>query len=335
MDIDKIGELDEIIKKYENIMLVGHVNPDGDCIGSLMGMYSFLVQMGKSVMPVVPNMYPNFLNFIDLEGVVVPYITNEKRVEEFLDNLPLIICVDLNGLKRADNLGSLIADKELEMVLIDHHLNPKPNFTLTISYPTASSTCEIVYYVIRNLNNFKPLEYGCATALYTGMMTDTNNFSNSVTPYTFTMAGELIAMGVDKEMVQSKVLASFTENRMRLMGYMLYNNLKVLEPYHAAFMVLSEDTKEHFAFEKGDSEGFVNLPLSMENVELSAFFTQEREFIKVSLRSKSTFSANRFAQEYFNGGGHERASGGKIAMPIERIEEYFINSLKEFIVKEG
>lgn len=335
MHIDKIGELEEILNKYENIMLVGHVNPDGDCIGSLMGMYNFLSEKGKKVIPVVPNMYPYFLNFLDSEGVVLPYINNESKVEEFLDTTPLIICMDLNGLKRVDELGLLIESKGLELVLIDHHLNPEPIFNVTISYPTASSTCEVAYYIIRSLNNYAPLSYNCATALYTGMMTDTNNFSNSVTPYTFAMAGELIAMGVDKEMIQNRVLASFSENRMRLMGYMLYNNLKVLEPYHAAFMILSDEVKESFAFERGDSEGFVNLPLSMEDIELSAFFTQDKEFVKVSLRSKSSFSANRFAKEYFNGGGHERASGGKIEMPIERVEEYFINSLKEFIVKEG
>ena len=335
MEIEKIDEFEEIINKYENIMLVGHVNPDGDCIGSLMGMYSYLTQINKNVMPVVPNMYPNFLSFLDTEGAVVVYATNENRVEEFLNNSPLVICMDLNGLKRVDELGRLIESRELELVLVDHHLYPEPIFKVAISYPTASSTCEIAYYIIRGLNNFSHLSYECAAALYTGMMTDTNNFSNSVTPYTFKMAGELIAMGVDKELIQSKVLSSFSENRMRLMGYMLYNNLKVLEPYHAAFMILSDEVKESFAFERGDNEGFVNLPLSMQDVELSAFFTQDKEFIKVSLRSKSTFSANRFAMEYFNGGGHERASGGKIKMPLERVEEYFINSLKEFIVKEG
>jgi phosphoesterase RecJ-like protein len=170
-----------------------------------------------------------------------------------------------------------------------------------------------------------------ALPLYTGMMTDTNNFSNSVLPSTFRMAAGLMDIGVDKEWVQKMVFGGYSENRMRLMGHMLVENMKIIPQYNASVMVLTRAMKERFNFTDGDSEGFVNLALNIKDVKVSGFFTEGEEFIRVSLRSKDDFSVNRLAREFFNGGGHERAAGGRLFMPVDQVEEYFIKSLGNFI----
>ena len=233
-------------------------------------------------------------------------------------------------------MGSVIGAASAGKVLVDHHPQPDTIFDLIYSYPELSSTCELVYWIVKGLVQLYggqlPLAGG--VALYTGMMTDTNNFSNSVLPSTFMMAGELMQMGVDKEMVQKMVFGGYSEERMRLMGHMLSVNMKMVPEYNAAVMVLTKEMKEKFSFSDGDSEGFVNLALNIKSVKVSAFFTEGDEFIRVSLRSKDDFSVNRLARESFNGGGHERAAGGRLYIPVAQVEEYFINSLGKFIEKE-
>ncbi len=334
--IENIGALAHILSGRRNVVLVGHVNPDGDSIGSLMGMMHYLAGLGKSVVPVVPNRYPEFLNFLDPDGVVLCNSEQPEAVAGAVSGADLIICLDFNSLKRIDSLGDVIASASAPKVLIDHHPQPDTIFDLVYSYPHLSSTCELAYWTIKGLlpicGGNMPLE--SAIALYTGMMTDTNNFANSVLPSTFIMAGELMDLGVDKEWVQKMVFGGYSEDRMRLMGHMLSSNMKMYPQYGAAVMVLTKDIKEKFNFKDGDSEGFVNLALNISSVKVSAFFTEGDEFVRVSLRSKDDFSVNRLARGYFNGGGHERAAGGRLFIPVAEVEEYFVKSLAEFIEKE-
>lgn len=334
--IENIHSLAEKICKAEDIILVGHVNPDGDSIGSLMGMKGFLETLGKKATAVVPNGYPDFLAFLDPDQEVLLYNKTPEMTEAAVKEAQLIICMDFNSLKRIDSLGTVIAEAPCEKVLIDHHPGPDPIFNLVYSYPELSSTCELVFWIIEELSGIfgKAMPLASAIALYTGMMTDTNNFANSVLPSTFMMAGKLMEAGVDKEWVQKMVFGGYSQERMRLMGYMLSQNMKIIPQYDAAVMVLTKDIKEKFNFADGDSEGFVNLALNIKSVKVSAFFTEGDEFIRVSLRSKDDFSVNRLSRGYFNGGGHERAAGGRLFMPVGEVEEYFVKSLGEFIEKE-
>ena len=334
--IDNLGTFAQILENSENIVLVGHVNPDGDSIGSLMGMKHYLSSLDKKVVPVVPNKYPEFLSFLDAQGEVLPYSEMQEQVEVAVAAADLILCMDFNSLKRIDVLGNVIGAAPAQKALIDHHPQPDAIFSPVYSYPELSSTCELAYWTIKGLQPLcgGSLPLAGAIALYTGMMTDTNNFSNSVLPSTFRMAGELMEMGVDKEWVQKMVFGGYSEERMRLMGYMLSQNMKMVPQYDAAVMVLTKEMKEKFSFNDGDSEGFVNLALNIKSVRVSAFFTEGDEFIRVSLRSKDDFSVNRLAREFFNGGGHERAAGGRLLIPIGEVEDYFIKSLGEFVEKE-
>ena len=334
--IDNVEEFAQLLGKSENIVLVGHVNPDGDSIGSLMGMKGYLCGIGRSVVPVVPNPYPEFLKFLDLQGEVLAYSELPEQVESAVAGADLIICLDFNSLKRIDALGDVIAAAVAPKVLIDHHPQPDAIFNIVYSYPELSSTCELVYWFLNGLIPIMGGSVGMKSALplYTGMMTDTNNFSNSVLPSTFRMAAGLMDIGVDKEWVQKMVFGGYSESRMRLMGHMLVENMKIIPQYNASVMVLTRAMKERFNFTDGDSEGFVNLALNIKDVKVSGFFTEGEEFIRVSLRSKDDFSVNRLARGYFNGGGHERAAGGRLYIPVGEVEEYFIKSLGEFIEKE-
>lgn len=329
-----IEKLKVLIAGAERIMLVGHVNPDGDSIGSLMGMNGYLEEMGKVVMAVVPNNYPYFLQFLDPGRKIKIFNQSGREVIDFIHRADLIICMDFNALRRIDELGEVIAGASAVKVLIDHHPQPEPVFDLMYSDTASSSTCELVYWIIKEMHSGIKLSPESADALYTGMVTDTNNFANSVRALTFKMAGGLLEAGVDKEKIQRKVFGGFNEGRMRLMGYMLYDNMKLYSRYNAGVMVLTDEIKQRFGFEEGDSEGFVNLPLSIKSVRVSALFTQEPDCVKVSLRSKDSFSVNRFAREYFNGGGHEKAAGGKVFIPISEVEAYFIRAIGEFMEKE-
>jgi phosphoesterase RecJ-like protein len=332
--VDKVKEFISLVSDSEKIVLVSHVNPDGDAIGSLTGMKQFLQANGKETVIIVPNKFPEFLGYLDPNGEIIVF---DKQTEEGIrqvESADLIICMDFNSLKRIDALGDHVGASGAGKVLIDHHLQPDNIFDVIFSDVAASSTCEVAYYLIKEMvaaeASLKPLDLSGAISFYTGLMTDTNNFANSVRPQTFLMGCELLQMGVDKEDVQFKVYSGFREQRMRMMGYMLHENMKLFPERAAGLMVITKELKERFDFADGDSEGFVNLPLNIKGVEVSALFTEADGYVKVSLRSKGDFSVNKLSRGYFNGGGHERAAGGKIFIPIDEVEAYFLKSLDEY-----
>jgi Exopolyphosphatase-related proteins len=337
VNIVNTNKLFSLIIESKKIAIIGHSNPDGDCIGSVSALYNYLVGLGKSVSSLVPNKYPLFLSFLDPHKSIYDASSDIAKTQIIINNADLIICVDFNGLKRIDDLGPIIKKSNATKVLIDHHPQPDQDFDVIFSRPDLSSASELTYWILKEIDekflkteNKSYFNLHIYTALYTGMMTDTNNFSNSVVASTFAMASNLISVGVDKEMIQNEVFGGFSENRMRLMGYMLYNNIHIYRDLQASVMVITQKIKDEFNFEIGDSEGFVNLGLNIKGIKVAALFTENQDTIRVSLRSKGTFSVNSFARKYFNGGGHERAAGGKLFMNINDVENYFIKSLKEF-----
>lgn len=325
----------DLLSESDKIAIIGHVNPDGDCIGSLTGLGGYLKEnFGKEVTLIVPNDVPHFLAFLSEGHKIYTFNNNRIECEQVLSETQLVICMDLNSLRRLDELGEVVGKFQVPKVLIDHHLFPDTIFDLTYSYHESSSTCELAYWMIKELvrlsNDKKGISYNVALSLYTGMMTDTNNFANSVLPSTFRMASELVSMGIDKDNLQSMVFGGYSETRMRFMGEMLLNNMTIFPDLNASVMVITKADKQKFNFVKGDSEGFVNLPLNIKNVQVSALFTEDDDYIRVSLRSKGDFSVNNLSGKYFNGGGHQRAAGGKLFIPISEVKEYFEKSLREF-----
>ncbi|MDD2594997.1 MAG: DHH family phosphoesterase [Bacteroidales bacterium] len=336
--------LEEIISNCKNGLIVSHFNPDGDAVGSIVAFYYYLKGRDIDAKLVLPSGYPDFLSFLDPkeEKIKISFF-QKKEVLSLIKSADTIFCLDFNKLSRTEDLEEEIRNSTAVKVLIDHHPVPEVEpFSMVISRTDVSSASELLFWTLMSMpdiaGNINNISIECAQALYVGMMTDTNNFSNSVFPSTFEMASELIGRGVDKNQLQEYVFNSYSYSRMKLMGHILKDNMYVLENQKAAYIILRDRDKKEYNFSPGDTEGFVNLPLSIKGIMVSALFTEnineETSFIRVSLRSKGDWNVNLFANGYFNGGGHTNASGGRLYdISIEKVPEYFEKAIKEYLKK--
>ena len=343
MQID-ISSLEPLLQKADKVVLVGHFNPDGDALGSVTAAYHYLKGRGKHPRIILPSPYPDNMAFLEPDDPRDRMMICENDLDaarRAVAEADAVICLDLNRLARTEYLEQDILAAPGVKILIDHHIPAElERFDLAISTTEVSSTCELLFWILLALPDIagNPRRIGarCAESLYVGMMTDTNNFSNSVLPGTFEMASKLIALGVDKNGLQEKVLSCYSVSRTRLMGHMVKDKMKVLPAYKTAYMLLSNKEKERYHFKPGDSEGFVNLPLAISSVQVSAFFTEnfDSQYVRVSLRSKGEIDVNRFANLFFNGGGHRNAAGGRLYMPLDAVPAYFEQSLARWAKEE-
>lgn len=337
---ESIEVLEKLITDNEKITLISHFNPDGDAVGSTMGMKWFLNSIGKQCQPILPNPIPKTIDFLNKEDEILYYTLDKERVSRTISESQLIICLDFNRLSRTEWMESIIKEAKGTKVLIDHHIAPESGvFDLIFSKPESSSTCELLFDILMSTSfiggNAQKLPYNSRLSIATGLITDTNNFNNSLTPNTFAMASKLLESGIDFNYITNMVQKRFSEDRIRLMGHLMSKSMITYKELNAACTILTKEDKKRYNFRDGDSEGFVNIPLSIDNVEVSGFFSESDEgYVKVSLRSKNWFSANRFSNQYFNGGGHEKAAGGRLFIPIAEVPEYFRNSLEQFLHNE-
>lgn len=326
-DQSLIEAFDRMLGTISEAVVISHTNPDGDAVGSATAMQLFLNSRGVKSVVLLPDQYPDYLSFLDNGGNIVVFDKSKGEALELIDRAGLICCVDFNQLKRVNQIEEHILNSNAMKVLIDHHPVPQEEpFDIVFSCTEVSSTCELVYWMIMACK--EEISEELARSLYVGMMTDTNNFANSVTSDTFLMASHLLRCGVDKEALQHEVFGGFSENRMRLMGYMLLNKMVILEKFRAGYITLSLEEQKRFGFSDGDSEGFVNLPLNIKGVNISALFTEKEDQIRVSLRSVNEFSVNQLSRLCFNGGGHERAAGGRLNIPLDQVGPYFERALE-------
>lgn len=333
-------ELEKLLNKRLNIVIISHFNPDGDAIGSSVGMRSYLYGTGRQATVVIPSRMPEFLDFLDPNGEIICYTDNKRAALNAINGAELIICLDFNRPDRTEWLAESLEASQATKVLIDHHLHPdSEKFDLVISDPGASSTCELLYLTLMNFcsvgSDPSRLGLDTLTAITTGILTDTNNFNNSITPDTFTIASDMLRHGVDFDAINNLVFKRYSESRMRLMGHLLTDSMETDSSLKASTMVITLKDREDFNFADGDSEGFVNLPLMIRDVEVSALFSETPEYVRVSLRSKGHVSVNALSNAYFNGGGHERAAGGRLYMPITQVRGYFLRSLEQFLQSNG
>ncbi|MDR2584881.1 MAG: bifunctional oligoribonuclease/PAP phosphatase NrnA [Prevotellaceae bacterium] len=329
---EDIDRLRHILRTFGSFVLVTHVNPDGDAIGSMQGFATFLRVLGRRVHTITPNAYPDFLSFLDgPKGAhILIYKYHQKVCERLLSEADVIVCLDMNRTSRMETLGSFITKLDHPKVLIDHHPDPEHNeFDLIFSNPQTSSTCEWIYRIICALDMVSPFPQAVVEPLFAGIMADTNNFSNSVSADTLDAAAECMRLGVDKERVQQQIFGNFSEDRMRLMGYAVHHQMVVVQKYRAAYIMLSLKEQEQFNFRIGDTEGFVNIPLSIKGVDLSMLFVETPDYIRVSLRSQNGVDVNEMAKKFFNGGGHRSASGGKLFCPLVDLPDLILHALKE------
>lgn len=323
------------IDEADKIAIVVHVGPDGDAMGSSLGMWHYLMTQGKSPVVVVPTAFPDFYAWMPGAAEVIVFENDIETATEQLQEAELILALDFNVPKRMGGMSDVVLATSAKKIIIDHHLHPGDFADIVISYPKISSTSELVFRLICRMGHFSQINLACAECIYTGMMSDTGGFTyNSNEQEIYVIIAELIKLGVEKDDIYRKVFNTYSEHRLRLMGYCLYQKMKVYPEYKAALITLTATEMEQFNFVNGDAEGFVNIPLSMAGVDFSVFMREDSDKIKVSLRSQGTFPTNKFSGDVFNGGGHLNASGGEYYGTMEDAVKLFEEALpgyKDFL----
>jgi phosphoesterase RecJ-like protein len=328
-----IVNIKDRILQASNIVIVTHTNPDGDAIGSSLGFYLFLLKFNPNakIKVIVPNDFPSFLKWMPAIKDILIYQGNEKAAILEIHDADLCFCLDFNSLKRTDKLSSFLEDSKAYKILIDHHPQPDTNFDTMISNIASSSTSELIYDVIDALSGKQIMDKEIASCLYVGIMTDTGSFSYSCRrPETYLVVAELIRIGIDSELIHRRIYDTYSESRMRLLGYCLSERMKVLNDFHTAYIYLTQDDLNRFNHQNGDTEGVVNYALSIEGIVLAVLFTEKEDKIRISMRSKGEFSVNDFARSHFQGGGHKNASGGDSFISMKDTLIYFESVLKNY-----
>lgn len=301
-----------LIKKSNNIVIVTHWSPDGDAMGSSLALYNYLVKVKKKATVIVPNEYPEFLKWLPGDNKVLNHQSDPEKVEKLVVNADAIFTLDFNSYKRIEKLGEIVAASKAVKVLIDHHQQPDKFAKIVLHNVKACSTCELIYDLIVGLGHKKLIDKKIAACLYTGLMTDTGSFRfSSVTSKTHLILAELIKCGAVPNQIHEAIYDTYAYNRLKLIGYAILQKMMVLPEKNIAYISLSEDELKQFNYQKGDTEGLVNYPLTMKGTKFAAFFSEMDGKVKISFRSKGKFDVNQFARQHFGGGGHINAAGGK------------------------
>ena len=308
------------IAQSSRILICAHRGPDGDAVGSSLGWAEYLRQQGKQVDIVMPTPFPDFLRWMPGSQDIRFYARHEAEAEQVIAQADLIFCLDFNGLQRLQEMQAPVAAAQAKRIIIDHHLDPDRSIAAqVVSFPTRCSTSEIVCRLIIELGGWDTLPQKAAVCLYTGMMTDTGGFTyNSNDPEIYEVISMLLTKGIDKDKIYRNVFNVYSEDRMRLTGYILYRKLRFYYNRHASIFALTREEMRRFHFIRGDAEGLVNMPLQVKGMRLSISLREdtERDVVRVSLRSVDDFPCNRMAEEFFHGGGHLNASGGELPFPL-------------------
>ncbi len=327
-----IKRFKEFIRKSERILLICHVRPDGDAIGSTLGFYHLLKGLGKDVKVLTPDQAPRSLSFLKGYDELVSFARYPDYGSRLLNESDLIICCDFNCLKRIDNLGNLVANSDSKKVLIDHHVDPEYFCDLTFSFPEMSSTCELSFRIIAALGYYAEMDINAATSLCTGIITDTQNFSvNCNNPEIYEVLMKLLDKGVDKPKIVREALRVKTLDCFNLQVYALSNNMTLHRNDRVSIVTLDKEELERFNYVKGDSEGIVDRPLDIRTVVASFFLREDSDCIKVSARSVGDFPVNEICKKLYGGGGHVMAAGGEYTEgSLEDCLNLLIKSLPEY-----
>ena len=306
-----LADLADFLRAPRRVTLIGHRNPDGDAIGSTLGLSRALTPRGHEVSIVVPSELPAFLGFLDGVDDVLVFDVDADASTAAIRDAELIVLMDFNALDRIDKTGEVVAQQTgTPRVLIDHHLDPEPIADVMFSDVDASSTCELVYRALADMGHADWVTPPVAEALMTGILTDTGGFSYATTPTLFRVVAELFEVGVDNERLQDAVFNSMSEKQLRILGYCLHERLEVFPELGAALITLTKQDYEYYDIRRGDTEGIVNYMLRIGGIELAGFITEQPKITKVSLRSKGDVDVRAIARDNFKGGGHLNAAGG-------------------------
>ena len=326
---------EKIIAAFESardIVITTHMNPDGDALGSSLGLYHFLKLSGKNVNVITPNSYPDFLHWLPGDEEVIEFHKKSNKAANLISRADTIFFLDFNEEKRIGKMGELVMENErATKILIDHHPDPVAKCDIEISDIRVSSTAELVFYLLSFVNKNLLVNKTVCECLFTGIMTDTGCFSfNSSRPSTYEAVAAMLQSGIDKDRIYNFVYNNFSEHRMKLLGFSLDKKMKVIPEYRTAYISLTMEEMKKYKFSTGDTEGFVNFPLSIKGIVFSVLFLEKKDRIKLSLRSKGDFPANDVAKKHFGGGGHRNAAGGELKMSLSETLDKFESLLPDY-----
>ncbi|MGN0233922.1 MAG: bifunctional oligoribonuclease/PAP phosphatase NrnA [Bacteroidaceae bacterium] len=309
------------IMESERIVVCAHVGPDGDAVGSSLAIRHWLGRWRKHADVIMPNRFPDFLHWLPGARDIRTYARCPDGVRNLIRQADLIVVADLNVSSRLREMESEVLANSCPKVMIDHHLNPQDFCNVTISHPEMCATSEVLCHLMDQMGELDSISYDEAVCLYTGMMCDTGAFTYaSSRPDVYECVCRLLQRGIDKDRIYRNVFWSSSVARLKLQGYMLYVKLQVYNELHASVMTLTNEERSRFGIKQGDTEGFVNLPLTISGMKLSVFLSEDSEMagiVKVSLRSVDDFPCDEMAARFFGGGGHKNASGGRLECTME------------------
>ncbi len=319
------------LKKSKNILITSHTNPDGDAIGSSLALYSLFSKLGYNVNVCIPNNIPEFLQWITNCEKILIYKKESVKAKKIVEEAEIIFCLDYNDLHRLENMSEPIINSKAIKILIDHHPKVENDIDYRFSTTETSSTAELIYEFIRGIGYENLIDKEIAECIYVGIITDTGSLSYLCNyQSTYLIIAKLIGLGIDGKRIHQLVYDTFSENRLRLLGYSLCEKLKVLKEFSTAYIYLSKSDLKKFKYQVGDTEGLVNYALSIKGIQFAALFTERENVVRISFRSKENFRVNEFASKHFEGGGHNNAAGANSYISLNETIEKFENLLIEY-----
>lgn len=331
MIFKEINNIKKVLATAEKIVITSHKNPDGDAVGSILALFHFLRLLNYEVHAILPNNYPDFLSWLDENDDIRIFSKNREICRELIINADVIFCLDLNALSRLDEMEEPVRQSAGIRIMIDHHPFPAPDFTHIISTTNTSSTAELIYQFISKLNASITINKSIAEAIYVGIMTDTGSFSFSCNfEQTYLVVANLIKSGIDVAKIHQLVYDTYSEDRMKLLGYCLSQRLEVINDLSTAYIYLTKDDLKMFNYRMGDTEGVVNYALALKGINLAILLTERNGYIRMSFRSKGNFSVNELARIHFDGGGHKNAAGGNSYFPMNETINNLLEILNEY-----
>ncbi|MDR6784189.1 phosphoesterase RecJ-like protein [Pedobacter africanus] len=307
-----ISEIKSLLATPQKIVITTHHKPDGDAMGSSLGLYAYLIQKGHHVKLITPTDYPYFLHWLPNNSDVIIYTEAQEESAKLVEEAALIFCLDFNTLARINDLGELVRASKAYKLMIDHHLDPEDFDDYRHWSINACAAAQLVYdFIVNELEDGAMMNKDIATCLYTGIMTDSGSFRfESANAAVYRIAADLIDLGAEHWRIHQLVYDNATENRLRFLGHCLSEKLEILREFNTAIITVTKEELQKYQIVTGDTEGIVNYALSVNGIKLAAFIIERTDKVKLSLRSTGDFPANEICKKYFNGGGHRNAAGG-------------------------
>ncbi len=318
-----LEQLADLLATPKRIVITAHANPDGDALGSSLGLYHYLKKQGHRLTIIMPTEMPSFLDWMKDFDQILVYENTRTFSKQLVKEADIIFSLDYNSLSRIEQMQSVVRDSKAYKAMIDHHLEPQDFCQAMFSDTTASSTCELIYRFIDILGDLESLDTDILNALYVGILTDTGGLRYATSPRLFRIVADMLERGVDNNKLTDLVFNAYTVKRFNLLGFCIGQRLEFLEDCNTGIIALSQADHKKYNIQRGDLEGVVNFILRIRKIRCAVLIAERHDIVKMSMRSKGDFSVQEVCSTYFNGGGHRNASGGAVKKPFEEVIEQF------------